>query len=302
MDGMKGGEHCFLLLTSHLGNPDRKPLTVAQFRMLMDRMSLLHRRKENLELKEQDLYAIGFGSQTARHILELLAEEDAMHWYLAKAAGACIVPITRATENYPLLLRRRLGLNSPGCLWAKGDLSLLEGPAIALVGSRDLKTENRRFAEEVGRQAARQGLVLVSGNARGADRTAQNACLAAGGSIISVVADSLLGHPPREHVLYLSEGDFDMAFSVQRALSRNRVIHALGRMVFVAQAEPETGGTWDGTVQNLRHGWSNVACFRDGSEAAYLLEQRGAFLVEEKDLLDFTSMAVQDNDFLYGFL
>ena len=36
------------------------------------------------------------------------------------------------------------------------------------------------FAEAVGRYAARQGLTLVSGNARGADRAAQESCLAAG--------------------------------------------------------------------------------------------------------------------------
>ena len=36
---MNGKERGFLLLTSHLGDPERKPLTVAQFRQLaMDRI------------------------------------------------------------------------------------------------------------------------------------------------------------------------------------------------------------------------------------------------------------------------
>ena len=68
---------------------------------------------------------------------------------------------------------------------------LFRSPAVALVGSRELRAENRKFAAAVGYRAAEEGLTLVSGNARGADRTAQEACLAAGGRVISIVADEL---------------------------------------------------------------------------------------------------------------
>ena len=154
--------------------------------------------------------------------------------------------------------------------------------------------KNREFAEEVGRQAALQGLVLVSGNARGADKAAQNACLEAGGQVISIVADSLCDHKATANVLYLSESSFDEPFSSQRAISRNRVIHALGRMVFVAQSSLEKGGTWDGTVKNLRSGWSPVACFRDGSEASIRLEQMGAYLIGKEDVQDFGTLQNQE--------
>ena len=199
--------------------------------------------------------------------------------------------------NYPAILRQRLGLDSPGCLWAKGDLSILNTPAIALVGSRDLREKNRKFAEAVGREAAIQGLTLVSGNARGADKTAQEACLAAGGLVVSVVADSLASHPEKSNVLYISEEDFEAEFSAQRALSRNRCIHALGRMVFVAQSSLQHGGTWDGTVKNLRFGWSPVACFRDGTEASLQLEQMGAYLVGTEDLKDFGCLPDREETF-----
>ena len=112
------------------------------------------------------------------------------------------MPITRVSDGYPLLLRKRLGLDSPGSLWIKGDASLLSQPAVSLVGSRDLNEPNREFAREVGRQAALQGYVLISGNARGADRTAQESCLNAGGRVISVVADELNKHPERENLIY----------------------------------------------------------------------------------------------------
>jgi len=279
-------ERGFLLLTSHLGDSDRKPLSPAQLRTLAQRLRYMERPGEERDLQLRDLLVLGYGRDMASHILMLLEQEDVLEHYLRRGQKFGCVPITRVSEGYPLLMRQRLGLDSPGCLWAKGDISLLNTPSIALVGSRELREPNRHFAETVGIYAAKQGLTLVSGNARGADKTAQNACLKAGGKVISIVADSLASHPIRENILYLSEEDFDAPFSAQRAISRNRCIHALGQMVFVAQATLEKGGTWDGTVKNLRSGWSGVACFRDGSAAAAELEQLGAYLIGTEDLKD----------------
>ena len=290
---MTGAERGFLLLTSHLGNPERPVLTTAQFRMLTDRVVHGETPREERELTVSDLIQLGYGRDMAARIVRLLSEEDLLHHYLHRGHRLDCVPVTRVTEAYPLILRQRLGLDSPGTIWGKGNLSLLNTPAISLVGSRELCPENHRFAEAVGRYAAKQGLTLVSGNARGADRAAQEACLAAGGKVISIVADELWKHPAREAVLYLSEEDYDSPFTAQRALSRNRCIHSLGRMVFVAQSDLQKGGTWDGTAKNLHFGWSPVACFRDGSEASLELEQLGAFLIDMEDLKDFEGIPMQ---------
>ena len=87
-------------------------------------------------------------------------------------------------------------------------------------------------------------------------------------------------------MLYLSEENYDAQFSAQRALSRNRVIHALGTVTFVAQCDFGTGGTWSGTEKNLKAGWSPVFCFDDGSEASKALEQIGAELINRDALTD----------------
>ena len=290
---MRAVERGFLLLSSHLGNPERKVLSTAQLRMLAQRMTQADGVKENRELTEKDLLQLEIGRTMARQILALLEDEALLEHYLKRGKRQDCIPVTRVSEGYPLILRQRLGLDSPGCLWAKGDLSILERPAIALVGSRELREENRSFAEAVGRYAAGQGLVLVSGNARGADRTAQEACLQAGGRVVSVVADELTKQPLKRNMLYLSEDAFDAPFSSQRALSRNRCIHGLGRIVFVAQSDLHKGGTWDGTVKNLRFGWSPVACYRDGSDAMLQLEQMGAYLIGLEDLQDFGDLPRQ---------
>ncbi len=283
---MNPREQGFLLLSSQLGNPDRRPLTTAQLRVLADRTWQLDCRDADRDLEEKDLLQLGYNPEMAGRILNLLSEEEALSYYLRQGEKSGCVPITRVSEGYPLRMRRSLGLDSPGVLWAKGDLSLLGQRGIALVGSRDLNPRNRDFAEEAGYQAAKQGLVLISGNARGADRTAQQACLRAGGQVISIVADSLATQHNEPGVLYLSESCFDLEFSAQRALSRNRVIHAMAEKVLVAQCTLKKGGTWDGTVKNLRFGWSPVFCFRDGSQSVALLTQMGAVEIGAADLAD----------------
>lgn len=291
---MNPRERGFLLLTSHLGNPERRVLTAPQLRVLSQRLRSDCQTPEDRELCGLDLRRLGYGEELAGRIVALLEEEDLLEHYLRRGQKLDCQPITRVSLDYPAILRQRLGEEAPGCLWARGDLSLLRKPTIALVGSRDLRPENRVFAQAVGYQAARQGLVLVSGNARGADREAQEACLSAGGRVISIVADELAKQPLREGVLYLSEDDFDEPFSSLRALSRNRCIHALGRMVFVAQCSEGRGGTWDGTVKNLRFNWSPVACFDDGSPAARQLEQMGAFLIGAEVLEDLGVISQQE--------
>lgn len=284
---MNARERGFLLLSSHLGDPEANPLSPGQLCTLAQRAAALEIRTEDRELSVEDLLSLGYGRDAARRILGLLDREEQLQHYLRQGQKEACQPVTRVGEDYPLLLRQRLGLHSPGCLWAKGDRSLLKRSAISLVGSRDLREPNRDFAAAVGRHAAQIGAVLVSGNARGADRTAQEACLEQGGQVISIVADDLSRQPQRERVLYLSEEDYDADFSARRALSRNRCIHALGQMVFVAQAEAGRGGTWDGTVKNLRNAWSPVLCFRDGSEAAHQLEQLGAYAIGLEEIASF---------------
>lgn len=287
---MTGPERGWLLLCSHLGDPDRRPLSPAQLRRLASRLRSAERSTGDRDLEARDLTALGYSLSDAQRILQLLSQEEQLDWYLVRARKSGCVPITRATGGYPRLLLRRLGDDAPGCLWARGDATILNRPGIALVGSRDLNPENAAFARKTGAEAARQGLTLISGNARGADRTAQNAALAAGGQVISLLADCLTDHAPPENMLCLSEEDFDAEFSAQRALSRNRCIHALGNIAIAAQLSLRTGGTWDGSVKNLRFGWSPLYVFDDGSESAQLMEQMGATPIHAVDLEDLTNL------------
>ena len=232
---MNSREEGFLLLTSRLGDPQRHPLTVAQLREL-ERCVLRSKKSDaDRELLPEDLINLGCSEETSYRVVSLLEDRTLLYAYIERGRANGCAPISRVSPGYPAKLRQCLDLEAPGSIWYKGDKLLLQKPAVALVGSRDLAMENAKFAREVGALAAEHGLVLISGNARGADSIAQESCLRAGGQVICVVADSLLNKSPCDRVLYLSEDGYDLPFNGYRALSRNRLIHSMAQITFVAQ-------------------------------------------------------------------
>ena len=265
MYDMVGG---YVLLCSKLGIAGRKPLTHAQFHKF-------------LSLGVDVPTAAGM-KNCPKALPGLIEDAAAMGRYVKNARD--IVPIILSDERYPQLVKQRLGEEAPGLLWAKGNLALLNKPTLAVVGSRDLSPEGAEFARTIGTLAAKQGYVLVSGNAAGTDSIAQDACLAAGGCVISVVADRLTDKQPHDRILYLSEDDYDQGFSGARALSRNNIIHSMGAMTYVAQSAVFRSGTYSGTMRNLKNRWSPVIMHSDGSTAAEHFAQLGATLVELQKL------------------
>lgn len=295
---MTAREQGYLLLTAGLGEPERKPLTLPQ----LDKVAAAVRRmavpKEDRELEIRDLLSAGLDEELSQRVLHLLDGEKLLRRYLkkAKAAGCC--PLTKITDAYPERLLGRLEKHAPASLWAKGDIRLLQRPAVGLVGSRDLQWDNLRFAYEVGKQAALQGYVLISGDARGADSVAQDACLEHGGCVISIIPGELEKQRAGKRRLYLSEDGFDLPFTPARALQRNRIIHALGKKTFVAQCDLNKGGTWDGTRNNLRRRLSPVWCYDDGSAAVKELSRLGAGLISMEQLGDFSQLQEAELNFM----
>lgn len=279
---MTGAKKGLILLASRIGGEN--PLTHAQFAALWEISRQTRMEDSERELTPEALLAAGCKPELARRVVSLLADTDRADRYLEEAEKRCCRPLTWLDPGYPEILLQKLEDRAPACLWYMGDLSILSAPMVALVGSRDLSIPNGLFAQEVGKQAARHGFALVSGNARGADQIGQNACLANGGKVVSIVADSLCAQAPNPNILYLSEGGWGEIFSAARALSRNRYIHCLASRTFVAQCRSGKGGTWDGTIQNLRAGWSRVYCFDDGSPGCEKLVQNGAASISAREL------------------
>jgi len=151
--------------------------------------------------------------------------------------------------EYPALLRHIP--DPPPVLFALGNRTLLSRPAAAVVGSRDHSGYGASVCRQVAGEAARAGVIIVSGMARGLDAVAHAAALDAGGTTIGVLGN---GHgvvyPAANRKLYervaaegllLSEfapGERPHAGSFPR---RNRLISGLSRVTVVIEAAVGSG-------------------------------------------------------------
>ena len=151
--------------------------------------------------------------------------------------------------GFPPLLRTIA--EPPPVLFALGNLALLERPALAVVGSRDHTAYGETVARSVAAQAARAGIVVVSGMARGLDAVAHTAALDAGGATVGVLGNGLgVIYPAANRRLYervaangllLTEfppGERPHAGSFPR---RNRLISGLARVTLVVEAAVGSG-------------------------------------------------------------
>lgn len=75
----------------------------------------------------------------------------------------------------------------PVVLWAQGDLGALEGPKLAMVGTRRPTSEGSHNAQTFARDLVHRGWCVVSGMALGIDGVAQRAALEAGGRTVAVL-------------------------------------------------------------------------------------------------------------------
>ncbi|KFI49815.1 DNA-processing protein DprA [Bifidobacterium biavatii] len=152
---------------------------------------------------------------------------------------------------------------APLCLWGLGDPRALASCArpVAVVGSRGANEYGRSVAREIGRRAAADGHLVVSGGAMGADAAAHWGALApldegyepaATGRTVAVFAGGLnhvgphCNRPLFERIVacggaLVSELSPDTVPEARRFLLRNRIIAALASTVVVVQARLRSG-------------------------------------------------------------
>lgn len=288
---MTGPELGLLLLCCHMGDPARPVLSVSQLAALGRCMRHAPEQDPEGEVDVAFLRSIGCDESLSVRVVELLEEESRVLAYLEAAGKRGYQCLTRRSPEYPRALSLAMGEQAPPVLWMWGEREILDDPALSLVGSRNAEGECLDFARAVGKAAAVQSYTLVSGGARGVDRAGQDACLNQGGRVVCVVPDSFTGRTrPHKRLMYLCEDSFDFAFSSQRALSRNHIIHSLGLFSLVAQCGL-SGGTWSGTTAHLKRACRPVYAFR-GCDTLKELRSLGAGEVDFRDLTDLGELTV----------
>ncbi len=163
----------------------------------------------------------------------------------ARTAGARMICIGEA--DYPEMLQHIS--DAPPILWAMGDTSILHRPMIALVGARNASSLGTRMARALTTELAQQGLVVVSGLARGIDTAAHLAALdtgtiaimAGGVDVLYPAENAQLAHDIAKTGLRLSEQPMGMNPQARHFPRRNRIISGMSQAVVVVEAAAKSG-------------------------------------------------------------
>ena len=178
----------------------------------------------------------------ARDKLDLDAEMSRI-----KSFGARVV--TLADESYPRLLRE-IGLPPP-VLYFKGTLTPADDYAVAVVGTRHVKTYGREVTRYLSGELARNKITVVSGLALGIDAVAHQAAMEAGGRTIAVLGSGLDVIYPSENTALsrsiVGSGalvtEYPLGTKPDRGNfpARNRIISGLSLGTLVTQAGEKSG-------------------------------------------------------------
>ena len=189
----------------------------------------------------------GFSRAAATAVREARVEEGHRLLREAEEMGARVM--TLPDPDYPALLHT-IG-EPPPVIFLLGNCGLLDCPAVAIVGSRDHSPYGAEVCRTLATAAARRGIVVISGMARGLDAVGHLAALDAGGATIGVLGNGLgVVYPAANRALYervAAQGLLITEFppgerpSVYTFPRRNRLISALARVTVVVEAASGSG-------------------------------------------------------------
>jgi DNA processing protein len=152
-------------------------------------------------------------------------------------------------DDYPPLLREIY--NPPRLLFYLGRLPRPDTLHVAVVGARDASTSGKYVAEELGVFLAKQGLSVVSGFARGIDRSVHRGVLQAHGYAVGVIGMGIQEFlKPRLFEFYakiLENGavfsEFPVKYPAFKANFplRNRIITGMSLATIIVEARLKSG-------------------------------------------------------------
>ncbi|PCJ19754.1 MAG: DNA processing protein DprA [Gammaproteobacteria bacterium] len=257
-----------LLLTSYFSkasNESAKPLTNAEW----GRFALWLKDKAitpaELLVSEPEPLLTGWHDSrvSVDRILQLLNRGHSLAIAVEKWQRAGLWVVTRSDPEYPKRLKSRLKTGSPPVLFGCGNKNLLNAGGLAVIGSRNASEGDLSFTNQVGGKAAQEGVPIVSGGARGVDEAAMLGSMNSGGSVIGIMADSLLKAATSAkwrkglmdgHVVLISPFYPEAGFNAGNAMSRNKYIYCLADSSLVIHSGKK-GGTLSGAEENLKKLW-----------------------------------------------
>ena len=155
-----------------------------------------------------------------------------------------ILPID---PTYPVLLKETEGY--PQVLFARGNIELLNKRKIAIVGTRNSSANGEKITRQISAELGKNGIVIVSGLARGIDAAAHDSSLDTG--TIGVIAGGINCIYPRENEnlqkslydkgLVITENIIGTIPTPKNFPRRNRIISGISDGVLVIEAMEKSG-------------------------------------------------------------
>jgi DNA processing protein len=191
--------------------------------------------------------------------------DPAAYWNAHLEAGIGVM--TRWSASFPQELAE--DDDAPVVLFWLGDIDLLAGTRVAIVGTRRATRYGIDVANEFARELSLAGVSVVSGLALGIDGAAHAGALAVDGAPpIAVVGSGLDRVYPRAHRalwravaergVVLSEYPLGASAVAWQFPARNRIIAALSDVVVVVESQ-STGGALGTAVEAARRGRTVLA-------------------------------------------
>ena len=176
-----------------------------------------------------------------------IADQSAIEKELADVRNLGANLLFLGDADFPGLLSE-LSDAPPVITW-RGDLEILQRPAIAMVGARNASAAACRFARELANSLNQSGIAVVSGLARGIDTAAHQGSIANG--TIGVIAGGIDIYYPPENMalqddiatrgLLMAEQPVGTEPRARHFPFRNRIIAGLARGTVVVEAAPRSG-------------------------------------------------------------
>jgi DNA processing protein len=196
------------------------------------------------ELEATGMRAVSAQSIATGKSLELAQQECAN----AQQARARIISLS--DPEYPPRLKEIY--DPPVILFVKGSVEVLSQPGIAMVGTRHPTPYGSGMAERLSIDLAAQGLVIISGLARGIDTMSHRGAVAAKGKTIAVLGTGIDVMYPKENTRLTEQilalgGALITEFPVgtspapQNFPIRNRIISGMSAGVLVVEASEYSG-------------------------------------------------------------
>ncbi|MCI8288084.1 MAG: DNA-protecting protein DprA [Lachnospiraceae bacterium] len=157
--------------------------------------------------------------------------------------------LTIEEDEYPERLREIP--DAPYGIFVRGKLPVTDAPAVAVIGARDCSEYGKYVAAELGTVLGQQGVIVVSGMARGIDGISQEAAMKAKGRSLGVLGCGVdICYPAQNRKIYgqlLETGAILSTYPVgtparpQNFPPRNRIVSGLADAVVVVEARLKSG-------------------------------------------------------------